>query len=44
VYNASVPPPGSVRAALRSLRQCHESGAIGDTDFDRVQAALVAKL
>jgi hypothetical protein len=44
VYDVAVPAPGALRAALRNLRQCHESGAISDADFDRIQAALVAKL
>ena len=44
VYNAAVPPPGSVRAALRNLNACHDAGAISDAEFDQTQAALVARM
>jgi serine/threonine-protein kinase len=44
VYEAAVPAPGAVRAALRNLKACRDAGAISDTDFDRYQSALVAKL
>jgi eukaryotic-like serine/threonine-protein kinase len=44
VYNAAVPPPGSVRTALRNLKACHDAGAISDAEFDQTQAALVARM
>jgi hypothetical protein len=44
VYEAAVPAPGAVRAALKNLKACRDAGAISDTDFDRYQSALVAKL
>jgi hypothetical protein len=39
-----VPPPGSVRAALRMLKACRDAGQVNDAEFDRYQTALVAKL
>ncbi len=44
VYDAAVPPPGAIRAALRSLKACRDAGAITDAEFDRYQTALVARL
>jgi len=44
VYDVPEPPAGSVRAALRSLKLCHDTKAIGDAEFEQLQAALVARL
>jgi hypothetical protein len=44
VYEAVSPAREVVRAALRSLKTCHDAGAITDADFDRYQTALVARL
>jgi serine/threonine-protein kinase len=44
VYDAAAPTSAAVHAALKNLRVCHEAKSISDADFDRYQAALVAKL
>lgn len=44
VYNASAPGTAAVRAALRSLKSCRDTGLLSNDEFDRFQAALVARL
>jgi hypothetical protein len=44
IYDAPEPAQGAVRAALSSLKACHDSGAITNDEFDQYQSALVAKL
>jgi eukaryotic-like serine/threonine-protein kinase len=44
VYNAVVPPPGSVRAALHDLKVCHDAGAISDAEFEQIGDALAARM
>jgi serine/threonine-protein kinase len=44
VYDAPVPAPGAVRAALKNLKACRDAGALSDAEFDRYQTALVARL
>jgi hypothetical protein len=43
VYNAAAPTKDQVRAALRSLNACHDSGGITDAEFEQTQSALVAR-
>jgi hypothetical protein len=44
VYAAPAPTRDTVRAALRNLKLCRDAGLISSDEFDRYQAALVAKL
>lgn len=44
IYDAPEPAPGAVRAALRQLRACRDSGAITNGEFDRYQSALITRL
>ena len=43
-YTAARPAMDAVRAALRHLNECRDSGAISDRDFEQTQAALFARL
>ena len=43
VYNAAAPSKEAIRAAIRSLNACHSAGAIGESEFDQTQSALVAR-
>ena len=43
VYKADAPGPDAVHAALRTLKACRDAGAVSAADFDRYQAALIAK-
>jgi len=44
VCEAAAPRRHDVQAALRNLKACRDTGAITETDFERYQTALVAKL
>jgi hypothetical protein len=44
VYDAVAPSASTVRAALRTLRSCHDAGEVTDIAYEGSQRALVSKL
>jgi hypothetical protein len=43
VSGAIAPSNTAIRAALGNLNACHDAGAIRNNDFERLQAALIAR-